>query len=131
MDPFWDGGVVPTILGHFDLDIDFWPHFLVFRTWSMCYKQNRRTEVRDYGISDFFNERDRAHGGTLMYSSYARLGPVSAVYPKNIWNIRHTQKIFEILATPPPPQKKKKKNIHILYIYPKCIDITLKTSPVL
>ena len=26
----WDGGVVHTILGHFDLDIDFWPHFLVY-----------------------------------------------------------------------------------------------------
>ena len=23
----WDGGVVHTILGHFYLDIDFWPHF--------------------------------------------------------------------------------------------------------
>ena len=24
-----------TILGHFYLDIDFWPHFLVFRVWSI------------------------------------------------------------------------------------------------
>ena len=24
-----------TILGHFDLDIDFWPHFLVYRVWSI------------------------------------------------------------------------------------------------
>ena len=24
-DSSWDGGVVHTILGHFDLDIDFWP----------------------------------------------------------------------------------------------------------
>ena len=23
----WDGGVVHTILSHFDLDIDFWPQF--------------------------------------------------------------------------------------------------------
>ena len=23
----WDGGVVHTILDHFYLDIDFWPHF--------------------------------------------------------------------------------------------------------
>ena len=27
VDSSWDGGVVHTILGHFDLDIDFWPHF--------------------------------------------------------------------------------------------------------
>ena len=26
-DSSWDGGVVHTILSHFDLDIDFWPHF--------------------------------------------------------------------------------------------------------
>ena len=26
-DSSWDGGVVHTILCHFDLDIDFWPHF--------------------------------------------------------------------------------------------------------
>ena len=26
MDFSWDGGVAHTILGHFDLDIDFWPH---------------------------------------------------------------------------------------------------------
>ena len=25
-----DGGVVHSILDHFDLDIDFWPHFLFF-----------------------------------------------------------------------------------------------------
>ena len=23
----WDDGVAHTFLGHFDLDIDFWPHF--------------------------------------------------------------------------------------------------------
>ena len=27
VDSSWDGRVVHTILGHFDLDIDFWPHF--------------------------------------------------------------------------------------------------------
>ena len=27
--------MVHTILGHFELDIDFWPHFLVFRVWSI------------------------------------------------------------------------------------------------
>ena len=27
VDSSCDGGVVHTILGHFDLDIDFWPHF--------------------------------------------------------------------------------------------------------
>ena len=26
-DSSWDAGVVHTILSHFDLDIDFWPHF--------------------------------------------------------------------------------------------------------
>ena len=26
-DSSWDGGVVHTILSHFDFDIDFWPHF--------------------------------------------------------------------------------------------------------
>ena len=26
-DSSWDGGVVHTILSHFDLDIDFWLHF--------------------------------------------------------------------------------------------------------
>ena len=26
-DSYWDGVVVHTILGHFELDIDFWPHF--------------------------------------------------------------------------------------------------------
>ena len=26
-DSSWDGGVVYTILSHFDLDIDFLPHF--------------------------------------------------------------------------------------------------------
>ena len=35
VDSSWDGGVVPTILGHFDLDIDFWPHFQVYRVWSI------------------------------------------------------------------------------------------------
>ena len=24
-----------TILSHFDLDIDFWPHFSVYRVWSI------------------------------------------------------------------------------------------------
>ena len=24
-----------TILGHFDLNIDFWPHFKAFRVWSI------------------------------------------------------------------------------------------------
>ena len=24
-----------TILGHFDFDIDFWPHFQVYRVWSI------------------------------------------------------------------------------------------------
>ena len=27
VDSSLDGGVVHTILGHFDLDIDFWPNF--------------------------------------------------------------------------------------------------------
>ena len=27
VDSSWDGGVVHTVLGHFYLDIDFWPHF--------------------------------------------------------------------------------------------------------
>ena len=27
VDSSWDGRVVHTISGHFDLDIDFWPHF--------------------------------------------------------------------------------------------------------
>ena len=27
VDSSWDGGVVHTILGHFDLDFDIWPHF--------------------------------------------------------------------------------------------------------
>ena len=27
VDSSLDGGVMRTILGHFDLDIDFWPHF--------------------------------------------------------------------------------------------------------
>ena len=27
VDYFWDSGVVHTDLGHFDLDIDFWPQF--------------------------------------------------------------------------------------------------------
>ena len=27
VDSSWDGGVVHTILGHFYLDIDYWPHF--------------------------------------------------------------------------------------------------------
>ena len=27
--------MVHTILGHFDLDIDFWPHFYVYRVWSI------------------------------------------------------------------------------------------------
>ena len=26
VDSYWDGGVVHTILGHFYLNIDFWPH---------------------------------------------------------------------------------------------------------
>ena len=26
-DSSWDGGVVHTVLSHFHLDIDFWPHF--------------------------------------------------------------------------------------------------------
>ena len=29
-DSSWDGGVVHTIVSHFDLDIDFWPHFRFF-----------------------------------------------------------------------------------------------------
>ena len=27
LDSTWDGRVVYSILGHFDFDIDFWPHF--------------------------------------------------------------------------------------------------------
>ena len=47
--------------------------------------------------------------GTLIFSSYVFLDRVSPVYhQKIIVNIRHNQKIFEILANP--------KNIPILYI---------------
>ena len=35
VDSSWDGGAVTTILGHFDIDIDFWPHFQVYRVWSI------------------------------------------------------------------------------------------------
>ena len=37
VDSSWDGGVVNTFLGHFDLDIDFWSHFWVVRVWSISY----------------------------------------------------------------------------------------------
>ena len=35
VDSSWDGGVVHTILGHFDLDIDFLSHFWVNRVLSI------------------------------------------------------------------------------------------------
>ena len=41
-------------------------------------------------------------GGTLIFSSYVgKLGPGIYCLPqKDFWNIRHTPKLFEILATP-------------------------------
>ena len=38
--------------------------------------------------------------GTLIFASYVGVDPASTVNPKNIRNIRHSPKIFEILATP-------------------------------
>ena len=40
------------------------------------------------GSTDVYCIRAGGGGGTLIFSSY------------DIWNIRHTQKIFEILSTP-------------------------------
>ena len=39
VDSSWDGGVVHTILGHFDLNIDFWPHsrFFVSGAYLLYY----------------------------------------------------------------------------------------------
>ena len=39
VDSSWDGGVMHTILGHFDLNIDFWPHswFIVSGAYLLYY----------------------------------------------------------------------------------------------
>ena len=39
VDSSWDGGVVHTIFGHFDLNIDFWPHsrFFVSGAYLLYY----------------------------------------------------------------------------------------------
>ena len=47
-------------------------------------------------------------GGTLIFTAYVGSDPGSTVHPKNIRNLKHPKKIFEIFAT--------QKNILILYI---------------
>ena len=68
-------------------------------------------------------------GGTLIYSRYVGLDPVSTVYPtKNIRNIRQTPQKIEILVT---PQKNPIMYIHLKKRPFKCIEMIPKNSSVL
>ena len=93
------------------INVDDGPTFNAGLVALSFFRRSRPVLLRKSIFLLFFREETnpRGGGGYSIFSAYVGSDPASTVHPKNIRNLKHPQKIFEIFATP--------KNIPILNIF--------------